>query len=1506
MAGPNVTDVVAQMTGTWSPGPGVPKGDLDQARSQLATALLLGAQPQQLRTAIVDQSQFVPATITSRPAIEKIVGKLKPPKAPQFRPFVRSTTDLGPTALASVAGMKISSTLGPFVDQLGISHFVDLIPLPIKIPIDAASGNLAQLIVTKLQVPKTNKKVQLGAGSLWIAVSAIVGGGPASFVGLAFSKATADFVNVQAKPGGGILLKPGSKLTLELTLEHQAPTAVPSPIGRDAQEMTVSLPAHVTIVLTAKGAAFTALDSASATAYGTPCAFTRNAAKPVIASVALSYVVLPCDLSISKFPVVQCRSSGFIVSGSAPVESGGWALPITSAAAGDLGPAAGADTLLLQLSTGISAQFGGLNGSEALTDATLVLQAGVIFIVAHNGKRETHDRFLLWGPRSPGTSTAVPPPIARASEIDLTYPRDGLILAFMVAGVETVIASCVVTANIDRPVAADGTRLPLAYDNGTVAFVDQLAGKTAILVGFAPPQSEPGRVIALENALVALRPSSLLVFFGNRSGDRYAGDLVLAFPLGGILPTLPDPYAASFPTPQIIDTPTTGVLAALLSWTPAADPTLAFASFGKTLLVEKAFTLLDVSTNADQFGVSTVGRQMLQPTIDVQALAAPEVEVAVYALPGISWEPVVTDQPVDWVDAFSPNDGPPTLLQANSVDLVRIEPAPALSHFQSVASAVPTRADFTLPFGLMAHMAADPKKDPGSQPTFELIANNYDGGLASGRQLSIKAGANSKVGSAALPGSTTTGSGSPPPVNSGVYGDEVIGDDNLLAAAQFFNPQFAAGAPTAEIPVDRIDLSGYGTSMFSDWGIDDINFVGVVRTRFDVLVGRTAYELVQIQTVVAPHCFRMTRTIIFDRFDTGLVVKHDTGWKARGDGKFECLSAGQVLPGAVQRFTNIHNIQVGSGAPIEFTSPDRPEYSTPVPPPVPPTAPRTIRFVPVIFDADVVTDSTLVGTVTNGKVSPQIAATNLEGWAQVSIGYVASGAEVLTLMDLLGPEGVSGLLGCQVSVGKLAAAPQFTLDVSSLSLTATTARTAGKPYAAAVAVAFHGTPHLPPAWSIARRGAGAQTPTAVDPLTPIPLIRGLSGGSQQWRLLDPADALSVDNPANFYGVLQAAGTSKTFFEHTIIDNAGKALNIDPGHLPNLADVGALLGATDIFPNLGAVLNLDTSPNPLKLSPGGFKQKYDQDINQPDRTIFDLGIVKIVLSYKSPDGQGHVTFVLDSQASPIWSLQINNISSQVFVAGFGSDPLLTIYGNFTASETQKPGFNNIQVEYGSALSFVKTIFSGLGPLIAAIGGEVDLDVGFSQNRLTVRDFLAVPMIPLGFGDIRDITLELGFDAQIPLNASFHVGLGSKEKPFTWLVSPLSGTGAIVLGADQGQLDVFVEAGIGAGLEINLAIASGSASITLEMAIVIQGPNISVAVTLLGQASVDVLDGLASASLTLAATLMVTPKPPLPTFPPHDIILTAAVAVGIHISICWVVSVDFDGSWQFSQDVPVHLP
>jgi hypothetical protein len=128
---------------------------------------------------------------------------------------------------------------------------------------------------------------------------------------------------------------------------------------------------------------------------------------------------------------------------------------------------------------------------------------------------------------------------------------------------------------------------------------------------------------------------------------------------------------------------------------------------------------------------------------------------------------------------------------------------------------------------------------------------------------------------------------------------------------------------------------------------------------------------------------------------------------------------------------------------------------------------------------------------------------------------------------------------------------------------------------------------------------------------------------------------------------------------------------------------------------------------------------------------------------------------------------------------------------------------------------------------------------------------------------------------------------------------------------------VQGGIGLGLAIDVGIAQGSASITIAARLDITGSTVTLMAIITGQASVDVLGGLASASITLTAAVgfSIDPFPPLPTFtggppptgidfPSEDITLLASVSVGIHISICWVVSVDFDGSWQFSQSI--HTP
>jgi hypothetical protein len=171
---------------------------------------------------------------------------------------------------------------------------------------------------------------------------------------------------------------------------------------------------------------------------------------------------------------------------------------------------------------------------------------------------------------------------------------------------------------------------------------------------------------------------------------------------------------------------------------------------------------------------------------------------------------------------------------------------------------------------------------------------------------------------------------------------------------------------------------------------------------------------------------------------------------------------------------------------------------------------------------------------------------------------------------------------------------------------------------------------------------------------------------------------------------------------------------------------------------------------------------------------------------------------------------------------------------------------------------------------------------------------------------------------PLSVDFAIGIGSPSHPFNWIVSPLAGNGLMDIGVRASQPALTIQAGIGLGLAIDLGIASGSASVTIAFQLDVAGNKITLMAILSGQASVDVLDGLASASLTLTAALgfslspIVPPlvfNPPLPpppfptrvTLGPETITLLACCSVGIHISICWVVSVSWDGSWQFSQSV-----
>ena len=180
---------------------------------------------------------------------------------------------------------------------------------------------------------------------------------------------------------------------------------------------------------------------------------------------------------------------------------------------------------------------------------------------------------------------------------------------------------------------------------------------------------------------------------------------------------------------------------------------------------------------------------------------------------------------------------------------------------------------------------------------------------------------------------------------------------------------------------------------------------------------------------------------------------------------------------------------------------------------------------------------------------------------------------------------------------------------------------------------------------------------------------------------------------------------------------------------------------------------------------------------------------------------------------------------------------------------------------ASLSLVKDVLSGIEVIAKSLpgGGATGLEVGFSGTKLRVRDAVSLPQLPLGLGYIQGISLDLGFDVDILAKTmSFNVGVGSDQNPFTWLASPLAGNGLLQLGAGEGGLGVSCRAASasaghrpGDRLGQRLGVLAAQLDTTKTP--------FGVMVLLTGNASVDVLDGLASASLTLTAGLGIQVSP-----------------------------------------------
>lgn len=1404
-------------------------------------------------------------------------------------------TDLASLMSGVQTTVPVLTTLDPIFHPIPFP-----IPTPIRLPVQTTvlrAGKPIGYIVTPGADPApTALGVALKSGTLWLAPSDF-GAAFAStpgWVGIPFASATLTASGTVTFPSGQIALDAAATLTLAVTSAIGTTTGpAGDPIGVDFLVAKLVPFPQATIALAPAGATIALGGSASATLYGqTVNATPQTGATAVLVTLGVPYLALPCTVPHETFTIGSSASLELTVAGSAPLTQAGVLFPIVTATPGAFPATVSGWGLSIALGPGMTARFGSLSSPVPLGGAVFALTDAQLFGVLSVGATSATDRYTLW--ESPAPPSPLPP-----TQPQLAFPpaqvtiaiTNGVLVGFSLNPTQETIAELgILSALLDRPIASDGSRFTIA--GIALAVRARTASEITLQIASAlPPNPSASLALMAENALIPVAAPNGFILAGTVQNDSVAGALEVIFPTSVIIPTLPDPYAAMYSAARDIASPIG--IGAKVSWTATGPPDLTLVVFRTadagatgtenlgTVAVAApqrggvSFALLDVSTKADQWGVGGFTRALSAFTFDELVLNAPNADTFVFTVPGISWEPIVdgTAGVPAWLSAASPDDGTPTVFLVQRTDPTPIVPITALEDYQQAAATAPsTGLLFTLPFGITAALS---HHSPAPSPLYLIPAFKFPQAgaavLTGARVLSVNGGGADPLG-ITLPGFAAVGYDTSNPAQSD-YGAQVLGVLPPPSPAEFWDGTFAPGGSTPEIPVSRIDLSGYGTSMFSDWRDPSITDVGVVRALFDVLLGRTSHEIVQLQTWILPWSVRMQRSVVFDRSDGGEVVKHDSGWKPVGAGQFELLG-GDLLPGPISQLQNIRNLVFSDST---VTSSGK-------------------TYNPVSFEADVVYAAGLSVAADGGKAVTSTVGLQILGYADDTPGKAPTAAEIIALMQKVGR--TNGKTSCIAQVG-VGGAAQFTHKVSAFGAAVAAGGTAK------LQTALYGTPQLSKdgQWSVSKRPQSQTRPQPVATGTPVPLTLGLPGSAtpptgghaytKGWRLLDPEDAQSPDTPQTFYGILQGTGVSKTLYENPLVSDAGDALGF--GNKPSLADVGALLGVGDLFPELASALQIPSTDD-LPLQGDGFKRTYTWTINEPDRSLLDLGIVHLALVYSAGGTQAQGTLLLDSNGSPTWQLTLTNLSFTARVDGFGSDPLLIITGGFQAGSNVTPGVTNLNVSYGSALSAIQSMFSGLSTLAKDLGGSAELQVGFSGQTLSVQEGFTLPTIPLGFGEISNLGLDLGFSATIPTDLAFHVGIGSAQEPFQWIVDPLTGTGAIVLGVSGGGIDVFIEAGLGLGLAIDLAIASGSASIVVSMSLNVGGGSITIILMLTGNADVDVLGGLASASLTLSAALGISF--PL-AIPPPDATLSAQVSVGIHISICWVISIDFDGSWSMSE-------
>lgn len=1066
---------------------------------------------------------------------------------------------LGTEALK--AGEQRSETFGPFIELSGrLLRFVAFHSSAF-IPVNAMflRANLPGELLLLVPAASTPDAVDLrqwtiAPGTVWIGARFLVAGAT-GMVGLRIAGGTLSFALRPSRRGTRILVPVRGNWTL--SVEPETP---PGDAGAsDAGALVLTLPARLEVH---SNAAPVVTGGAVVSGFGSTLNLTVNG-NPITDGHQISF---PMAAAEPQWSIAGNLSSVAQFVGASAVTSPRWSLPISATATNLKGEAAHGGSVVIQVPTGITSTFAKQQGGPSLWfAATLTVNAECIELDAvQAASTARYDDLDLWSP-SASSLQFLQSPVTR---LLFRSERGGFDTAVVIGGG--------VQNKWDLPRRADGH--PFPFDGQIDAF-----GLLATPTGSWLTCSATAKVadqtfgLALENIYFTVRaPRKLFVLSAfDEAPSMPSGIALLFFDVNFALPTLPDPYAANWPIPDAQDINEIA-LRLVLEWEGGARPTLAvhldkavrfpeprfpapsdqddldlYRAFQHHIESQPEFLyLLDMSSRVHLLGVAFESPSDLKPELLDNRLAFPMRHIRLLMQPQVQWEPVQIEENFQVKTlheeiVHSIMNGGPTLMGANSVTLIPALPEQVSNAIiEAIGGNQHAAALFSLPFGLRAMARLSPPEPDAVHVTAPgAITEVHEpafGDLSSARQMRITARntapAPSVDPSRSIPGMMRQLKNLRRPNLSNlssVTPDELLPD----LTNQFSNI----------VPLHHADLSGYGLSSFSEWVLA-VDGPGFCKVQFQVLNGRTAYEVMQFRSVLYECGARTVRTVILERHNSGRVFRYDSGWVAVEPGLF--MQPKPFEKGAVKAFKNIRRIRIA--APVIQVDP-------------------TCAVQPVIFDADVELD---------GRDSP-VPIYDRPGYIQVQPPPPAppppnsppppllTDVQLEALFARVGP--IGGPIDAVIRVGG-------TLEMQLSSIVSDTAldddRRPGDNLRIGFAVAVVGTPKLPLAgqWSVMRVDPVTREVSPVDQRRGVPIVRA---GAQPFRFREPSDTRR-SRPKIEHALLMATESSRVLFAQPLIDPAqvGKIQFDVP---PVLADPYSLVQSTGHFPSTSFALKLKEKP-----------------------------------------------------------------------------------------------------------------------------------------------------------------------------------------------------------------------------------------------------------------------------------------------------------------------------------------